>query len=174
MKCQYPRGSVGHILHHLREWGIPERISGSVTVSDEEIFYGNDMFAQFKYFEGIEQPLFNFQDSVYHRQKMELQEDGSLIPQFRLSMYVHQNPSLVIEGHEATSELYEFLQQVFFTSDTRELGYKVRTDSKAFFQGGCGSPAGNYFYIEFYNSKAAQSAVDFINENYRPSKKVTV
>lgn len=171
---QYPRQSLGHVLYYLRQWGIPERIAGDVTVSRDELTYGGKRFAIFRYFDGIEQPLFRFTDEVYNQQRLQLNEDGTLTPLFRLNLSSHLTPCFEIHGHEATQELYQFLVSRLMSSDIRDPGYRVKTDSGAFFQGGYGNPTGKWFYIEFQIARNAQKAVDFINENYRPSKKTKV
>jgi hypothetical protein len=176
----YPRKSLGHILQALRDWGIPETIAGSVTVGmfdgdqnkRDRIFYGNQLLAEYKYFEGIEQPLFRWHmhQESYGAQPLEVQEDGSLKPKFRLSIGPHGNASLIFNGHEATPQLYQFLCGECLVNYTNMPGYKLTQDSGAFFQGGSGRPDGGWFYIEFWEPKGAQAFVDFVNENYKPPK----
>lgn len=189
----YPRTSLGHILQALRDWGIPETIAGSVTVglfdSDQNkrdrVFYGGQLFAEYKYLDGIEQPLFRWHQHAlsYGTQRLERQEDGSLKPKFRLSLGPHGHAALIIQGHEAVPELHAFLDKlcpVFPLKKMRDhpvptepvdaAPFNVVMNSGACFQGGQKDPNGNYFYIEFWRPEGAQAFVDYVNENYKPPR----
>lgn len=168
MTTQYPRTSIGHVLHYLREWGVPETTAGRVTVGNGKISDGNKLFALYRYFDGIEQPLFMFMDTAFKNQIVEIQADGSLKAKFRLCLGAHMSPSLVVEGHQATRELYEFLQRKCFTQYIDEPGYQLTQRSGAFFQGGSHDADGKWFYVEFWRPEGAQAFVDFVNENYKP------
>lgn len=176
MNSQYPRGTLGHVLDALRDWGIPEIIAGTVTfgkyslTSSQQLYYGENLFAEYKYFDGIEQPLFRWHmnASSYGTQRMVRQDDNTLKPAFRLSLGVHNNASLVIEGDEATPELHRFLLGEALTNWMDRPGYKLSKESGAFFQGGSDNPEGKWFYIEFWEPQGAQAFVDFVNENFKP------
>ena len=173
----YPRQSVGHVLQALRDLGVPENIAGTVTLAKNDqtsgrdrIFYHDQLFAEYKYFEGIEQPLFCFHSGwrSFAQQKLELQEDGSLKPLFRLSLGIYGETSFVISGHDASPQLHKFIHIECLTNWIDRPGYKLTYESGAFFQAGHDDPNGEYIYIEFWKPKGAQAFVDFINANYKP------
>jgi hypothetical protein len=166
----YPRSSIGDVLFHLRKHGVPETIAGSVTVGDEQIKYGGKHFARYKYFDDIEQPLFNFVDGSYRQQPIMVEEGGTQKPMFRLSLGPHDNPSLIFEGHDATPELHDFIRSECLTQWMDKPGYQISKDSGAFFQGGSHDRDGKYIYIEFWIPRGAQTFVDFVNSNYKPPK----
>jgi len=183
MATEYPRGSVGHVLHYLREWGIPETIAGSVRLllgrvvdgphqGKNCVFYGNELFAEYEYFDGIEQPLFfwRMHPLSYGAQRMVRQDDNSLKPEFRLSLdettYMGgiRYPVLLFRGHDATPELRQFLYDTLgaYTATTKD----VTRASSAFFKN-CDD--GNGFYVELNDPKGAQAFTDYINATYRPT-----
>ena len=166
---QYPRNSVGHILQTLRDQGIPETVAGSVIVSQDTIMYGNQPFASFKYFPGIEQPLFRFQNEAYMRQRFIVGDDNVVKPLFRLTLSVHGTPAFEINGIDATPELHDLIRWQMLTNDTRQEGYKLSQDAAAFFQGGSEDREGQRIYIEFWKPAGAQAWVDKLNEIYRPN-----
>lgn len=167
MTTEYPRKSVGHILHYLRERGIPERIAGTVTVGAGVINLYKENFAVYKYFEGIEQPLFRFQDRTYG-QHHHVTDGDKLISKFHLSLSNHNTAGLVVTGWDATQDLREFLRGMLtnWTSDER---YAIHKDACAFFQGGSVDAPDDehgFIYVEFWKSTGAQAFVDYLNANF--------
>jgi len=181
MSSQYDRGTVEHVLQHLREWGVPDRVVETVTIevgkrhppgSVGVIRYYGNLFAEYKYFEGIEQPLFRFRQSakVHAVQRIEAQEDGTLRAKFRLMLSPHHTPALMVEGPEATPELHDFLVKECLSGLSDKPGHRVMKAAGAFFQGGRHQPRGGWFYVEFAHSRHAQAFVDFVNANYHPKQ----
>lgn len=167
MTTEYQRKTVGHILHHLRERGIPERIAGSVTVGAGVINLDQRNFAVYKYFNGIEQPLFRFQDRVYG-QHQHVVEDGKLKSNFHLSLSVHGTAGLVVTGWDASNELRMFLLRMLTNNMTDEC-YSIHKNACAFFQGGSSVTEDSehgFIYIEFWKPEKAQVFIDYLNKNF--------
>lgn len=172
----YERETLGHILQALRDWGIPERIAGSVTVgmfSDDQnkrdrVFYGNQLFAEYKYFDGIEQPLFFWhQDGEsYGAQQFERQDDNTLIPKFRLSLGYNKLPVLLFKGFDATRELKEFILDIIWNESNAET-YKLCCACRPLYRSN--SVIADDFLVLFQAPEGAQAFVDYINKNYRPT-----
>lgn len=172
MNSQYPRNSLGHILDSLRDLGIPETISGSVTVGDGKVNYTGETFAHYKYFDGIEQPLFRFSNIAYNQHRHIIDHDEKLKSNFHLSLSNQNTPGLIVTGFDASQNLRDFIKRTMLTSIMTEPGYKLKTESGAFFQGGAEDaspdhdPFMGYLFIEFWKSEGAQAFVDYINENF--------
>lgn len=162
---QYQRGSIGHVLHHLREWGIIETIAGSVMVGDGAITYGGEEFAKYKYFDGIEQPLFRFQNEVYMRQHYVRQTDDSFRPDFKLTLSDNDRVCLAIKGLAATPKLHDFVHYEVMTTFVLKPGYTLTKNSGAVFQSGINNKYGE-FTIEFLKPIGAQAFVKYINESF--------
>jgi hypothetical protein len=168
MTTEYARKTVGHILHHLRERGIPERIAGTVTVGAGVINLFQENFGVYKYFNGIEQPLFRFQDRVYG-QHHHVVDGDYLISNFHLSLSVHNTAGLVVTGWDATQDLRAFLHRMFTNMMTDEC-YAIHKDAGAFFQGGsveAPEDEHGFIYVEFWKPEKAQAFVDYLNKNFK-------
>lgn len=124
-----------------------------------------DYIGKYQYYDGIEKPLFYFQDQKRMEQKIDI-IDGVPHPKLRLNTYVHGTPALVITGEDATAELHNFISWVGLSCRMDEPGYKLSKASGAFFQGGSADRDGKFIYIEFWIFKGAQAFVDFVNEEY--------
>lgn len=172
MNTHYLRQSLGHVLHHLRAIGIPETIAGSVTVGDGKINYGKDLFANYKYFDGIEEPLFRFQNIAYHNHRHCLTEDNKLKSNFHISLSIQNTPGLVVTGYDATQDLREFIFDTMLTNSMSAPGYKLKDESGAFFQGGYESQREDhdslmgYIFIEFWKPEGAKAFVEYMNQNF--------
>lgn len=169
----YPRKSVGHVLDYLRADGIPEHIAGTVTVGNEVIKMHTQHFANYKYFEGIEQPLFRYQEQVYSQHRHVIENDNTLRSNFRLSLSNHNTPGIVVYGWDATQSLREFLRSML-TNWIEDPCYDLHKAAGAFFQGGYVDQEDNehgFIYIEFWLPAGAQAFVDHLNKNFtRPLK----
>ncbi len=174
MTQMYERRSIGHVLEALRALGIPETIAGTVTVGGGEIKYHAEVFATYKYFDDIEQPLFNFKHPVYNQQKCVVNDGKPLTmrPSFRLTLSHHQTPGLIITGLLATQNLRQFIRGVM-TNLSTDPCYEISQNAGAFFQGGYenanvdADPQVGYIYIEFWKPSGAQKFVDYINDNFK-------
>lgn len=168
MTTEYPRKSVGHILHYLRrEHRIPETIAGTVTVGAGIINLHTKPFATYKYFEGIEAPLFRFQDKVF-AQHRHITDGKVLQSNFHLSLSVHNTAGLVVTGWDATQDLRVFLKGML-TNLMTDPCYALHKDAGAFFQGGYQDAEDDehgYIYVEFWKSAGAQAFVDYLNANF--------
>lgn len=171
---QYPRNSLGHILAALRHRGIPETIAGSVTAGNGMIRDHGELFANYKYFDGIEQPLFRFQNHVFdlHRHCIVDGEDGKkkLEMHYHLSLGNNDLPSLIVHGWDASQDLRSFIEGTMLTIDMRYPGYKLTKDSGAFFQGGYNAEPDSengWIFIEFWKPEGAQAWIDHLNANFK-------
>jgi hypothetical protein len=174
---RYPRKTVGHILACLLEWGIPLNTVETLSVRGEEnscvvITSQREVFARFKYFDELKQPLFQFREDSYNQQHYVLSGDGKLKPRFRLQLSPHDTPGLVFSGNIATPHLHCFIQRTL-TQYTTDPWYDVHKAAAAFFQGGSHDQNGNYIYIEFWSPGGAQAYVDKLNAEYDPADPVT-
>ena len=176
---RYQRASTGHLLNALCAFGIPlntvedihtKTIPHTTTL---ELWHRSTYFGKCRYFEGIDRPLFNFEDRRFMEQQIEIGEDGVKKPKFRLVLSGNDTPGFIIWGHDATPELHDFL----VTSTLAPMGstaerYKqvplAAVESSAFFQGGKSDLESRYFFVEFFVAQGAQAFMDYVNENYKP------
>ncbi len=161
------RGSMGSILNALHKWGVPLNIVESVTVENGRIEYEGEFFARYKFFDGIEQPLFYFQSATYNNlsHKVALDENGDSVSSFALVLSPHGTPGMV--SRSRVPGLYYFLQRTL-TNYMDDPWYKVHKDAGAFFQGGSDAPDGDWYYIEFWKPQGAQAYVDKVNAELSP------
>lgn len=151
----YDRMTMGDILNSLVSYGIPiTKVSNLSIGSEDRIMEGNGPFARYKYFDGIEQPLFHFKDATYTN----LQNEKG----YQLTLGNHMNPALVVSGPEATPKIYDVLCRGL-TNFITDPFYALHKDAGAFFQGGYGTKDGKWFYIEFWKPAGAQAWLDAIN-----------
>lgn len=163
----YERMSAGHVLNSLHDYGIPLMIAEEVMFnSDGTINYRGHNFARYKYFDGIEKPLFYFNDRHWNDQPA-TSHDGQIVPLFRLNLSHHMTPGLTISGDLVTKHLWDFINHMMRESRMDHEEYKLRSAAGAFFQGGHAGPQDRFIYIEFWKPEGAQAFVDYINENYR-------
>jgi hypothetical protein len=164
----YERGSAGHVLNAMCKCGVPIHIVEEVGFSNgPTLMYMGKEFCKYKYFDGIDQPLFRFENEAYNRQRMVVNPEArTRHPKFHLGLSIQDTPGLTIFGPEASVGLHEFIRFQCLSNDMRDPGYKLKNDSGAFFQGGSERPEGEFIFIEFWKPKGAQAFVDFINNNY--------
>jgi hypothetical protein len=161
---EYGVKTVGHILRSLRDLGIPVTTTDSVIVGAGIIMLHDKPFALYKYFDGIEQPLFDFEDKSYHAHRHLINGD-TLKSKFHLSLTHHRTAGLVVSGWDATHSLREFLNSMF-TNDIRDPCYTLRQNSGAFFQAGISlvrDSESGYIFIEFSKPSGAQAFIDHLN-----------
>lgn len=178
----YPRHSTGAVLNALFSAGVPLVIVEQLTIDVGRVMDGSKEFARYKWFDGIEQPLFYFQNDVYGRQLATWDEDKKLRPKFHLSLHHHGSASLVIykqrDKNLFTKELYDFIKG-FIGADVSHVTesssewskknhemYKIRQEASAFFQGGSNSFDDGFIYIEFWKPEGGQAFVDYVNNNF--------
>jgi hypothetical protein len=162
------RGTTGHVLNAMCECGVPLHIVEEVGFSNgSTLMYKGKEFCKYKYFDGIDQPLFRFETQSYNEQWMVADpETRTTRPKFRLGLSVQDTPGLTINGSDASVELHEFIRCQCLTNYMDAPGYNLSQESGAFFQGGAHDPEGQWIFIEFWKPKGAQAFVDFINNNY--------
>ena len=167
----YKAPSIGHVMNSLVKFGVPVNVVETVVFGKDEITYNGKPFAVYKYFEGIEQPLFRFLDETYSRvfaqQNYVINGDKTLSPRFKLTLSNHDTPGLIISGKAANQEIHAFITNLVMCNFTDDVKYKIKSDAGAFFQGGSNMPDGEYIYIEFWKPSDAQAFVDYINENFK-------
>lgn len=89
------------------------------------------------------------------------------VPRFFPTMCQRTEIGIEIREHHATPELHEFLMGELLTLYDGKPGYKIRENSKPFFQGGAHDPHGQWFYIEFLGRTDIYKTVRWINEHFR-------
>jgi hypothetical protein len=169
---KYERMSTGHVLNALCHWGIPvTQVETFYTTPKHEIKNNRgQVIGRYKYFDGIEQPLFYF-NSPYewnnHQYTTERIEERDYIrPNFRLQLSPAGTPGLLVDQKELATPLLHRILCATLTNWMKDPWYAIHKDAGAFFQGGYGSPEGEYFYIEFWQSKGAQAYIDRLNSEY--------
>lgn len=182
----YPANSAGGILNSLCNEGVPLNTVERLTLNgDGTIKDGNKEFARYKFFEGVDKPLFYFQDETFARHGAiwhDVNGEKVLRPKLSLGLYHHGNASLVLwnkrDGSLFTEELYDFIK-TFVAANVSHVKddspdwmkqshqmYKIRQDAGAFFQGGSSGFNEGFVYIEFWKPEGAQAFVDYINNNF--------
>ena len=169
----YDRKTVGHVIQALRNLGFTEIVTGQVQIGDGEVTLGDRLFARYRYFDGIEQPLFRFtHDAVAGshpgpmRHTWVRDENNVLRPRFRLGLSVHDTPSLEVYGVDATAELHRYIGRVMLTQWSDRETYRLSQAAGAFFQGGSEDENGECIYIEFWKPAGAEAWVDYLNSTY--------
>lgn len=165
------RMSLGHVLNALCKYGVPLREVESFQVGNNLIKKGEIVIGRYGYFNGIDQPLFSFENQSHLTHLTVVDPESSAFKTvFRLNLSHHNSAGLLILGDQATPELHEFITTKLFTQEEDAPGYSLRRNSGAFFEGGKGDPHGQWIYIEFNKSEGAQAFVDYINKNYMVEK----
>lgn len=151
----YEKGTFGSVLNALSSFGIPTTTIDRLRLGSDGVINSPDgVFARYKFFDDIKEPLFLFTDKTYTNYQ---NEKG-----YQITLGSHLNPSLVISDASATPEVHDVLHRGL-TNITTDPFYKLHQDAGAFFQGGYSDPNGHWFYIEFWNPAHAQKWVDAIN-----------
>lgn len=169
---EYERMSTGHVLNAMCHWGIPVSTVECLytTLKHEVKDNRGQVFARYKYFDGIEQPLFYFNKPYTHNEHQYTATvvDGRerIQPNFRLQLSPAGTPGLIVDQVELATPLLHSILNATLTNYMRDPWYAIHTDAVAFFQGGYGCPDGEYFYIEFWQSKGAQAYIDRLNQEY--------
>lgn len=164
-------GSCSAVLNAaVRTEGVPLNRVENFIIGTDSISDGAKEIARFQWFEGIDNPLFLWTHPdyrIYNHQKMVIQEDKTLLPQFRLTLSCHLMPAFEISGIDATEELHWFLKRMLTNLTTDEC-YQIHQNAGAFFQGGSHNPHGQWSLIEFWKPEGAQAFIDYLNKNYKP------
>ena len=163
-------GSTRHVLNALHKCGVPLAVSQGIQVGSKELVMNGRIVAKYKYFQGIEQPLFSGLEDFYMKPRMLVNpEEGTAKYMLRLWMIEHDSgdflPHLVIPEQDVTAELRKFIKQMWWkTGDNTDPVYQLVKDSLAVFNG-IMSDHGR-IDIEFWNPAGAQAFVDYINNNF--------
>lgn len=166
----YERGTTGHVMNSLHDMGIP------ITTIERCTFVGNGLlvcdgknFATYKYFDGIEQPLFRFEkQDIYPGLIFSGSSKGGqeiTTPKFRLSLSVNGTPGIIVSGINATNNVHRAIQESL-TNWTPDPAYDIHQDAGAFFQGGHGSPEGQWFFVEFWKPAGAEAYAEHLSKIY--------
>lgn len=177
----YDWGTAGAILNSLcKHYNIPLPTVERLRIDKGELTENDKLFANYKWIEGIERPLFRFSDYVTYGRQNRFVEGK---PKFHLELYVHNNPGFVVSEFRDkklfTPELWQFVDRMMsanishmsehpseYEKKEHEM-YQLRQAAGAFFQGGASGPDQKFIYIEFWKPEGAQAFVDYINENFR-------
>jgi hypothetical protein len=158
------------------QYGIPTRI---VKEEVQDVVNGiittgkGNVFGKYRYFSGIDNPLFYFNNPNYMKQPVAVDpETGSIKPMFRLNLSVHEDTAgLSVFGDIATPELHDFMRMMLnLNGDVDDERYSLTMDSGATFQDGSKDREGKRIHIVFWNSEGAQFFVDYVNKNYKVQK----
>ncbi len=160
------RGSLGHILRALTEWGVAASIVNNIIMeSTDTLLSKGKVFAKYAYFEGIEQPLFHFMEKEYRQQSYRVEADNTVKPIFKMYLSHKGQAIFEIRGNMANEELYHRLKEMTCQEEGSP-EYDVLRSSGAFFDTGFDDPRGQHFLIEFWETKDAQKFIDHLNNTY--------
>jgi hypothetical protein len=160
------RQTAKHVCNELLSCGVSIRISEKLLVlpvvkwpSDKGTILKDDkIFAEFTYFEGIEQPLFRFRDLRICN--IQDKETGK----YKLILGPHSQPALILQGKDhATMVAWQTVHRCL-TNYTKDPFYELSRNAGAFFQGGGSNPEQEYIYVEFWKYKGAQAWLDAFND----------
>lgn len=156
----YEKGGVGHVLNNLYHFGIPLSTVERVTVDQDSVRDGVQVFARYKYFDGIDQPLFHINSSAFDNRT---DHNGNYV----LVLGPHSNPAVILTGeHHATSLARETVKRCL-TNYMDDKFYHLHQSAGAFFQGGSREDDGEYIYVEFWKPTGAQAWLDAFNEELK-------
>lgn len=158
------RASGDHVRNALFECGIPVEEVNELVVTATKILKEGSIFADYIYFEGIEQPLFRFQVPSFCN--LQDKETGK----YKLVLGPHCNPSLILQGAEHASLVAWQTVNRCLTNYIKDPFYDLSRNAGAFFQGGSSSPKQEYIYVEFWTFKGAQAWLDGFNEELKKAK----
>lgn len=175
----YESQSAGGVLNALCAFGVPMHIVDSVIFDSENNSYGSltyrgKPFADYKYFEGIQQPLFRFRDEyskVFAQQTFVVNDDKTLRPRFKLMLSKNDTASLILSGRAACREAHDFISDLVLCQAMGDVRHKLRTSAGALFQNDISWPDNSYIFIEFLRPPGAQAFVDYVNENCKVTLK---
>lgn len=157
----YPRASAEHLLEALRKLGFNEVIVGTVTFDGGgKISRWGEPFATYKYFDGMEDPLFDFEVSTLNDQRF-LINLPVVKAQFHLSLGSNGQPRFFIRGQRSTKILRTFLYDEMF--NPKAPGFSHTRNSGAVFVDGTETDA-NIIELVFLKPKGAQGFIEYVNE----------
>lgn len=169
------KGTTAHTLNSLYYYGVSLEVVKTLVVEKfcikkivDEHF--SEQFADYKYFDGIESPLFRFANKVY-RQKVKLvkiDKKSFYKPVFSLSLSIQRTACLSIEGDYVTQELYNLVLKSF-TDDSKNEWFNITRAAQARFTEGKNKPNEKVILIEFLNPSKAQNYIDKLNKVYIPN-----
>ena len=172
---QYAALTTGHIINALYHYGIPLHVIDGLSVGifdgiiDTNKFRVNKipsgkLFCDGKYFKGIDQPLFRFEDLTYQCLQ---DEEGN----YQLTLGNHDQPSLVLHGVHCR-DAYPVIRACL-TNYRNDPAYDLKIDSGAFFQSGSDNPDSNFYYLNFINAEKAQLWLDYFNQKLKEARNQT-
>lgn len=162
----YKFGTAGAVLNACCSFErIPLRIVEDFKIGVGTIVYMEKLIARYRWFDGIDKPLFQWIDSdfqIYSQQKMILDEKDfngvkrkGLRPQFKLSLSPNMLPAFEIYGRDANPELLHFIQS-----------HQSCVGTIIISQNTIGMFNGVKYFVEFNDPEKAKSFIDYVNENY--------
>lgn len=154
----YLRGTPGHVLNALHASKVPINVVDRLTVGQHNVLKQNGSeFAIYKYFDGIDRPLFRFQDQCYQNVT---DSNNYYIP----VIGPHDNPALILTGeYHADWTAWSTINEAL-SNDIRNPFYALHKDAGTFFQGGSDWIEGGwYLYVEFWKPAGAQAWLDAFN-----------
>jgi hypothetical protein len=162
------RGSVNHILNALNHFGVPLGVTQGVQVGGEDITLNGQVVAKYRYFDGIDQPLFLVMDKHYMRNPVVVDpETGISKPVFRLTFSPRGSPCMTVEEDINSVEFFEFYVKKLVTVGNLSLGSQLKVNSGAVMNEYIDAyEQKKYSCVEFWDHIHAQAFVDYVNENY--------
>ena len=172
---QYAALTTGHIINALHHYGIPSHVIDRLSVGifdgiiDMNKFRVNKipsgkLFCDGKYFKGIDQPLFRFEDLTYQCLQ---DEEGN----YQLTLGNHDQPSLVLHGNHCKGA-YPVIMACLSNYRSNP-AYELKIDSGAFFQSGSDNPDASFYYLNFINAEKAQLWLDYFNQKLKEARNQT-
>ena len=169
------KGTTTYTLNSLYYYGVSLEVVQTLVVDkfcinkiiDEQF---SEKFADYKYFDDIDYPLFRFKNKLYKQKVKLVKKEGKSFykPIFSLSLSTQRTACLLIEDAYASEELFKLVTKSF-TNDNKSEWFNLVQQSKARFTEGRNKPNDKYILIEFLNPSKAQAYVDKLNKKYIPN-----
>ena len=166
----YDRGAPGHVLNTLvRYYMVPLHVVERLRIgADGNIDSGFDeIFCQYKYFDGIETPLISFtSDKKVNQKCIHDEENGVLVPRFILHLSDDDLPCLIVEGSLATLEMFSFLcslgEYEHLAGEQRELNI----DAGVVLKSGFIQSTDDRYVVEFTKPEGVCAWLDYLNDHF--------
>lgn len=158
-KAKPERGSKEHIRYYLKGYLGTYRNGGAGAVihDDGRIILQGTPLASYKYFEGVEEPIFTFVE-MNIQDSLVFAKDRFAEPHFRFEVSRLGQLAIAVCGyHEVAIAL---VRKIIEAICRLQIGVKARIrivcDDKSL------------LYVEFWEPKHAQACLDYLNKHYDP------
>ena len=165
------RLTLSHLLNALCTWGVPVAVVDKLSIQNADwLSYQGKCFAKFKYFDGVEQPLFFFMDPGYITHPFIVKTNGDvneMVPNYRLSLSDTNRAVLDIRGPDVTDSLKYKLRETLTPIDDHDW-FPVSERAQAVMETGYDRTSGEWVQVDFLMPVFAKEYLEKLNNEYRP------